>query len=125
MASLENMEKERDLLKKEMLKIGDMRRGSVTEQFLAVKQKGKKAPVLRGPYYTYTRKEGGKTIGFRLNEKAELEKYRRETGNFRKFQEISRELIETNEKICDLKPTVKENETDEIKKKLQKASKKR
>jgi hypothetical protein len=34
----------------------------------------------------------------------ELEKLRRETENYQAFKELSQELIETNKRICDLRP---------------------
>lgn len=113
------LEEEREMLLKEIGLIKEMRRGSVTEQFLSIRLRDKKKPTLRGPYYVHTTKVGGKTISKRLKLE-ELEKYRMEVKNFRHFQELIRRLIETNEDISDFKPT---NEVDGIKKKLQKPSK--
>jgi cell fate (sporulation/competence/biofilm development) regulator YlbF (YheA/YmcA/DUF963 family) len=53
----------------------------------------------------------------------ELEKAIKEAENYRKFVKICRELVETNEQICELRPVreVKDPEEFEaLKKKLQK-----
>lgn len=69
MDRVKEVEKRRREILKEMGGIRSMRRGSVNEQFLKVPQKGKKEPVLRGPYYVFSRFEKGKgTKSYRLDE---------------------------------------------------------
>lgn len=79
-----------------------MRRGSVTEQYLKVPLKGKKEPVKRGPYYVYSCKVKGRTCSRRVRGR-EMDRLRREVENFHRFQELSQELIEVSEKICDMR----------------------
>jgi hypothetical protein len=67
MDTVHDLEKKREQVLEQMRAIRSMRRGSVTEQFLKVPHKGKQKPVLRGPYWVYTWKEGGKTVGQRLS----------------------------------------------------------
>jgi hypothetical protein len=52
----------------------------------------------------------------------ELEKFTREVDNYRVFLELTRELVEVNEKICELRPIKQvedEEELEAMKKKLQ------
>jgi len=126
MKKIEALEKKRESLEKEIIKIGHMRRGSVSEQFVPVKHKGKKAPVLRGPYYVYTAKHKGKSIGKHLKVGPELEKYRQEVNNYHRFQRLISEFVNVNEKICEMSPLPYKNdalEKDEIKKKSLRKSK--
>ncbi|MFQ5835893.1 MAG: DUF6788 family protein [bacterium] len=128
MGKIEELEKKRESLKMEIIKIGDMRRGSVSQQFVPVKHKGKEMPVLKGPYYVYTAKQKGKSIGKHLKVGPELEKYRREVNNYHRFQQLIRELVSVNEKICELSPLPTENaksEIEELKKKSLSKSKKK
>ncbi len=97
MEKLEEFEQKRESLKKEIIKIGRMRRGSVSEQFVPVQHKGKKTPVLKGPYYVYTAKHKGKSIGKHLKVGSELEKYRREVNNYHRFQQLISEFVEIRE----------------------------
>jgi len=128
MGKLEELEKKRESLKMEIIKIGNMRRGSVSQQFVPVQHKGEKMPILKGPYYVYTAKQKGKSIGKHLKVGPELEKYRREVNNYHRFQQLIRELVSVNEKICELSPLPRENDKSEIeelkKKPLSKSRKK-
>jgi hypothetical protein len=117
---LKELEEGRKMFKKELLKIGDMRRGSVTEQYIPVLHKGKDKPVLRGPYYVYTTKIGGKSVGRHLRA-AELKKYHMEVDNFHKFQEVCKKLLNISEEICGLKSAMMESDIDGIKKSLMKS----
>lgn len=126
MEKREALEQKRESLEKEIIKIGHMRRGSVSEQFVPVQHKGKKAPVLKGPYYVYTAKHKGKSVGKHLKVGPELEKYRREVNNYHRFQRLISEFVSVNEKICEMSPLPYGNDTsqqDEIKKKSLRKSK--
>ncbi len=126
MEKLEALEKKRESLEKEIIKIGHMRRGSVSEQFVPVQHKGEKTPVLRGPYYVYTAKHKGKSVGKHLKVGPELEKYRREVNNYHRFQRLISEFLSVNEEICEMSPLPYSNDTsqqDEIKKKSLRKSK--
>jgi len=96
---LAKKEKERKALVKNIGQIKGMRRGSVSEQLFRVKLKGKKGFSRRGPYYIHTTKIAGKTIGKRIRPE-EVKKYRKEINNFRKFQKLTRRLVEVCEEIC-------------------------
>jgi hypothetical protein len=64
-----------------------------------------------------TYKIGGKSVTEALPSKAALERARREIAEFRKFQELSRELIRVNSEICKLKREGEVRAEEELKKK--------
>lgn len=101
MDEIEKLERRRMEIIRQISSIGTMRKGSVTEQYLKVAHKGKKEPVLRGPYFLYSRKEKGKTVGRRLT-KEEAGPFRREVEAFHRFQSLARQYAEISERMADL-----------------------
>jgi len=83
--------------------IEEMRRGSVVRQFLKVKLKGHKEPVLSGPYALYTCKKKGKTVGRRLPDPDEVRRLEEQVENYHVFRRLCAELVEVSEAICDEK----------------------
>lgn len=81
--------------------IEEMRRGSVTRQFLKIKLKGQKEPVLAGPYALFTCKKNGRTVGRRLRGPEEIRRLEHQVQNFHAFQNLCRRLVEISEKICE------------------------
>ena len=84
--------------------IGDLdqiRRGSITEQFVeSVLKDGTK--VRRGPYPLYSFKDkGGRTISRRLTDPAQIAHYRSQIVAFREFQQCTAELLALGEALCD------------------------
>lgn len=57
-----------------------------------------------GPNFRLTRKVDGKTVSETFSSPAELHKAQREVEAFHRFRELSRELLEVNEKICRARP---------------------
>lgn len=102
MSSLKEIEKARAAILSEMQSIRSMRKGSVTEQFLKVKHKGKSDPVLRGPYFVFTRKEGKKTVGYRLRTVAEKETVRQDVAAHKRFVALCKEYVGLTEKLGEL-----------------------
>lgn len=94
-------ERKRGLLER-MGKLGDMRRGSVVEQFMAGKLKDGRA-VRRGPYHLYSYKDKGKTVSRRLMSAEELERYQAEIEEFRQFERLSSQLVQVSHEICETK----------------------
>jgi hypothetical protein len=68
-----------------------------------------------GPTLRLTYKTEGKTISEALPTPAAVRKAEREIGEFRRYQQISRDFIDVNEKICRLRP-VEESLTPQEKK---------
>ncbi len=78
-----------------------MRRGSVVRQFLKVKLKGRKQPVLSGPYALYSRKNKGQTEARRLHDPAEIRRLEEQVENYHLFRRLCTRLVEVCEQICD------------------------
>jgi len=81
--------------------IEEMRRGSVTRQFLKIRLKGQRNPVLTGPYALFTCKKNGRTVGRRLHDVEEIRRLEHQVQNFHTFQNLCRRLVEISEKICE------------------------
>ena len=102
MKKVEHLEPLRANILKEISEIRAMRKGSVIEQYLKVKQKDQEEPALRGPYYLYSRKEKGKTVGRRLK-KSEVHHFQQEVDNFHRFQRLCDEYAQATEELGDIK----------------------
>jgi hypothetical protein len=64
----------------------------------------------------------GKSYAKNLKLGPELKKYMEEIANYRSFLRLCEEIVQLNEKICDLRPIPEiedKNEEEELKKKLQ------
>jgi len=100
MDRIKEIDKRRRQILREMEGIRSMRRGSVNEQFLRVPHKGKKEPVVRGPYYVFSRHEKGKgTRSYRLTSPEEVEQARRDVESHRRFRELCREYEELTQEL--------------------------
>ena len=113
-------------MQRELLKTGDFRPGSVYPSY---RKCGKKhcacaRPGHPGhPQYLRTTAKGGKHRAQTLRVGPELEKAVREAENYRRFVRLCRELVEVNERICELRPVRKVEDPEELealKKKLRK-----
>lgn len=105
---LEALERRRTEILTQMQQLGDMRRGSVVEQYLpcgkprcCCKKPGHPG---HGPYFALTRKVEGKTKTRQLRAGPLLEKVRKEVDTFHRFRELSKRLLEINEEICERQP---------------------
>ena len=106
--SLPELEAERDRLYAQLSAVGDFRRGSVSENW---RKCGKPncacaAPDHRGhgPRFLWTRAARGRgTVGRQLAA-GEVEKVRAELARHAEFTEISRQIAEVNERICEARP---------------------
>jgi hypothetical protein len=87
--------------------IEEMRRGSVIRQFLKVKLKGQRKPVLSGPYALFTFKQKGKTVSRRLHDLEEVRRLEHQVENYHTFQQLCRKLVEVAEGICKEKEGVR------------------
>lgn len=99
MNSVKEIEMKREAILEEMRSIRSMKRGTINEQFLKVPQKGKEEPVLRGPYFVFSRREGGKTVSERLTSPTELEQAERDIAAHKRFVELCKEFEVLTEKL--------------------------
>ena len=83
--------------------IEEMRRGSVSHQFLKLRVKSHSEPNVVGPYALFTFKKGGRTQGRRLHNPDEIRRLEHQVENFHIFQSLCRKLVEIGEQICELK----------------------
>ena len=91
MDTVRALEEKRQRVLEQMRAIRCMRRGSVSEQYLKVAHKGKPKPVLRGPYWVYTWKEGGKTVGRRVS-RDEAERIHKDIEAHKRFVALCKEF---------------------------------
>jgi hypothetical protein len=102
MKTIESLKKKKNTLLSQIVNLKDMRKGSLVEQYFEKKRKD--GSVVRlGPYTLYTYKEKGQTISRRLSSHSMIRSYRVEIGEFRKFENLCTELLQTSQEICDLK----------------------
>jgi hypothetical protein len=125
--SLVSLEKQRAEVLARILELGDFRSGSVT----AISGRCGK-PSCRchqpnqpahGPNFRLTRKVNGKTVSETFSSTAELRKAQREVEAFHRFRELSQQLLQVNEKICQARP-VEDNLTPQEKKRRKRSNKK-
>lgn len=118
--SLAAFEERRDAIAQKIAQLGDLRPGSISN---TSGRCGK--PSCRchrpgqpghGPNLRLTYKVDGKTFSESLPTPAAARKAEREVAEFRNFQQLSREFVESNAKICHLRPVEEELETHQEKK---------
>ena len=123
--TLESLEKKRMGLYQKLEALGDFRRGTISANY---RKCGKKKCVCakpghpgHGPQYLWNTTIKGKSYAKNLRLGPELEKYMKETGNYRDFLNLSAQLVQVSERICELRP-VREiedrRESEDLKKKL-------
>ena len=123
--TLESLEERRKELHGKVEALGDFRRGTISVNY---RRCGKKKCACvkpghpgHGPQYLWNTTIKGKSYAKNLRLGPELEKYIKETGNYRSFLKLSEELVQVNERICQLRPVreIKDRtELEDLKKKL-------
>ena len=106
--ALATLEAHRSKLLEEFLRLGDLRRGSITA---TVRKCGKPSchcaksnGPSHDPQFRLTRKLDGKTVTETFPNPAALRKAQQEVSEFRRLQKLNDSLVSINEKICDLRP---------------------
>lgn len=100
-ADFPHLQQQRQQLLQELSALQELRRGSLTEQFLMVKRTDG-SRVKRGPYPLLTRKQGHKTVSQRLTDPALVPLYRRQIQALRQFEGIVDALVHVGEQLSDL-----------------------
>ncbi len=125
--SLPSLLQQRDAILREVLSLGDFRSGSITttagkcgKPNCHCHQPGSPG---HGPNYRLTRKRGGKTVTETFSSPGELRKAQSEVEAFHRFQSLSRQLLEVNEKICKARP-VEDTLTPQEKKRRERSTSK-
>ncbi|MHB1564500.1 MAG: DUF6788 family protein [Leptospirillum sp.] len=105
--TLQDLVQKRDRLKQALIQIEEMRQGSLSESY---RKCGKptchcawEGDPGHGPFYVLTRKDASqKTVGRAIPIRF-VEVTREQIKEYHRFKELSKELLEVNEQICDLK----------------------
>jgi hypothetical protein len=126
--SLAELEARRAAIQLQIAQLGDMRSGSITGTGGRCGNPNchchRAADPGHGPYYRLTRKVQGKTVTETFASPASLAKARREVAECQRFRELGDQLLEVNERVCQLRPT-EERESSAQEKKRPKPSSKR
>ena len=125
--SLPELQQRRERIVHEIGQLGDLRPGSITS---TSGRCGK--PECRchqpdepahGPNFRLTYKVEGKTISESLPTPAARRKAEREVAEFRRFQKLSREFVETSTALCRARPAEEQSSTEQGKKRRKRSSK--
>jgi hypothetical protein len=96
-----NLEQQRQGLLRQLADLRELRRGSLTEQFLTVRH-ADGSSVKRGPYPLLTRKQASKTVSVRLTDPALVPLYRQQIQSMRHFEGVVDQLVSLGEQLGDL-----------------------
>ena len=112
--ALDALQQERTRLFEELAQIGDLRRGSIAENY---RRCGKPTCCCareehrgHGPQYLLMTKVEGRSRAKNLRPGPELTKARAEVSNHLRFRELVHRIVETSEEICDQRPVVESKE---------------
>ena len=125
--SLSMLETQRAQTQLQISRLGDMRSGSITSTGGRCGNPGchcrRPDDPGHGPFYRLTRKVNGKSVTETFRTATALRKAQQEVEEFHRFRQLSRDLLEVNEKICKLRP-VEDTLTAQEKKLLKRSNKK-
>jgi hypothetical protein len=107
-SSLPELEAERDRLYAQLSRVGDFRRGSVSENWrkcgkpnCACARPGHPG---HGPRFLWTRSAGRRKTAGRQLAADEVEKVRAEVARHAEYKAISEQIAEVSERICEARP---------------------
>ena len=122
--TMEGLERKRESLQEQLAMVGDFHRGTVSASYRKCGKKNcacaKSADRGHLRYQWSTTTKGNRSRAKNLRLGAELEKASQEAANYHEFLRLVRELVEVNEKICELRSVREikdENELEALKKK--------
>jgi hypothetical protein len=124
--SLTTLEQQRSGILTQILELGDFRSGSIS----AIQGRCGKPNCHchrpgqpgHGPNFRLTRKVDGKTVSESFSSPAALRKAQQEVETFHRFRQLSQELLEVNERICQARP-IEDTHSPEEKKRRKRFSK--
>jgi len=96
-----HLSRQRSQILRQIQALGSMRMGSVCDHYVPTTRKDG-SRYRRGPYPTYTYKRNGRTRGKQLPNQEQAELYRRQIHNFRRYQELSAQLVQVSQRLADL-----------------------
>lgn len=123
---LGTLEARRTQLYGQLEQLGDFRPGMISVNYRKCGKKNcacaRRGHSGHGPQYLWNSTFGGKSAAENLPLGPRLEKARKEVAAYQKFLQLTREIVEVNQKICRLRPVREiedERELEALKKKLQ------
>jgi len=127
---MEELTRRRNEIRAELAEIGDMRPGTLIPRFRKCGKANchcaKDGSLGHGPSWALTWKVEGKTTAQIIPEGPAVEFTKEHIAEFRRFRELSRKLIELNEKLCNTKlKTFKADQEETAKKGASKTGSKR
>jgi len=118
--SLGELTRQRDAIRAKLAEIGDMRPGTLMPRFRKCGKPNchcaKDGDPGHGPSWALTWKIDGKTTA-RIIPTGAVERIKEQISEFRRFRELSRELIEVSEDLCDAKLETSEADAEATAKK--------
>jgi len=102
MEAIEEIERKRQEILNQISSTRSMRRGTINEQFYKAQLKGQRRPILRGPYYVLSRREGGKTVSERLSSPERLKQARSDLEAYKRYAALCKEYEILTERLGDL-----------------------
>jgi hypothetical protein len=124
--SLAELEQRREAIAHAIVQLGDLRPGSITatsgrcgKPNCHCHQRGQPS---HGPNFRLTYKVDRRSVTESLSTPTAVRKAEREVAEFRHFQELSREFLETNTAICRLRPVEPAATTEQEKKPRKRSS---
>ena len=103
------LQETKQTLIREIAALGPMRMGSLCERFLPSRRRDGSVHR-RGPYVMYTYKKEGKTLGKFVKEK-DVQLYREQIEVYRRFEQLSRELVTVSQKLADIEASAEKEES--------------
>lgn len=92
-------------LKSQIVEVGDMRPGSLVERYRKCGKPSchcaKRGSQGHGPDWILTREVNGKTITKAIPAGPTVQQTRAQIDEYKRFRELTRELVQVNERICD------------------------
>jgi hypothetical protein len=118
--SLPDLLDDRSHLLQELSELGDFQPGSITNVTRRCGKPNCHCAQPRdpghGPHRQLTQKVDGKTVTQTLSSPEAVRKAEKEIAEFRRFQRLSQELVEINQRICRLRPLATQDQSPEKKK---------
>jgi hypothetical protein len=119
---------ERSALLRQVSELGDFQPGSISSATRRCGKPGchcaKPNDPGHGPHFQLTQKIEGKTVSQSLPSPAAVRKAESEIAEFRRFQDLTGDLVGVNRKICRLRPVEQTEQTAQEKKRRNPSSKK-
>jgi hypothetical protein len=106
--SLASLEQQRSAVLSQIMELGDFRSGSITAIIGRCGKSNCRCHLPNqpghGPNFRLTRKVDGKTVSETFSTPAEFRKAQQEVEAYHHFRQLSQQLLDVNERICQARP---------------------